>query len=161
MSHRRVEELLRDRERAMRVPSASLDSLSPFFLPSYLVTAPATDNGSYLNCISDWRRVEIRHYAHISLTAKQWPATEPWPGLSQPSRSAANDGTKEVPGSTRRLGEWRTSLHGLLPTPTSLPDKEGFLGRSGCGMALAAVHSPELSICREEHTLVDPSSRRR
>jgi len=130
MSHRRVEELLRDRERAMRAPRASLDSLSPIFLPSYLVTAPATDNGFCPDGILGWRRVEIRHHAHISLTAIRWPATAAAPGLSQPPLGAVNDRTKEVLATARR------SWSGAPAYTDCLPHQHRFLARGG---SLAAV----------------------
>lgn len=47
MSHRRVPEFLRDRERVMRAPGASLDPLSPIPLPAYPVITPTNDRDSY------------------------------------------------------------------------------------------------------------------
>jgi len=125
MSHRRVEELLRDRERAMRVLRASLDSESPIFLPSCLVTVPATGNGSYLYGISGWHRVEIRHHAHISLAAIRWPATEAAPGVSQPPLGAVNYGIKEVLATVRR------SWSGAPAYTDCLPHQHRFLARGG------------------------------
>ena len=125
MSLRRVEELLRDRERAMRALRASLDSLSPIFLPSCLVSAPATDNGSYLDGFSGWHRVENRHQAHISVTAIRWPATAGAPGLSQPVLGAVNDGIKEVLATARR------SRSGAPAYTDCLPHQYRFLARGG------------------------------
>ena len=161
MSHRRVEKLLRDRERAMRALRASLDSLSPIFLPSCLVTAPAADNGVCLDGVSGRRRVEIRHQAHISLTAIRRPATAGAPGLSQPVLGAVNDGIKEVLATARR------SRSGAPAHTDCLPHQHLFLagggslavvGRAWCMLLRTCLNYPFVS---KSTLFVDPGSLRR